>query len=133
MSGDNFDQVLFGMMSLPHPERIEASAQRCREIHAEHGDATGAWIISGTEFAYNRHVKVSQHRFALVAALDAIEQATTDARKALDELHSLIDRDLLPPHLGRSAVLQQAMATITLAVAGAKHHAPDPDAPETEG
>lgn len=130
---DSYDEQLMAAMRLPEQERVEAMADRSRALYAKYQETAPGLadrIIADTQFMYDRSVSVRHHREALRAHLDTIEQATTGARKALDELARLGDYDLLP-YLGHDVVIQHAMATITLAVAGAKHHAPDPDAPET--
>jgi hypothetical protein len=129
MSGE-YDVALFEALKLGD-DGVEAFNTRAREIHAESGEDAVTWIVDRTRFAYNRSVSVQLHRQALTDALDAIEQAAAAAAEAMDMLGRRGDRNLLP-YLGHDAVIHTGLATIRLAVAGAKHHAPDPDAPETD-
>lgn len=134
MSGDNFDQALFDAYTLPWPDNDVTAADRTREIYAEHGNEVAAWIVAGTDAAFDRSVQIQRRRLDLVAALDAIDQATADATTALDALDHMGDMVMITPQrrgVGtRFALIDQSLSQVRIGAASARSAAPDPDAPE---
>lgn len=134
--GDGIDPVLLAALSLPDPYAQQGVDRRLVQLRdddeGEDGDGLAEWVHNRTLDEYDRRVRVSTARLALVVALDAIEQATNDAEAALDEMLNQLDMAAVTPQR-RSGVgvrfthIDSALQTVRMGMAAAKHNAPDPE------